>query len=241
MDNSSASQWPQWIEAISTALAAFVALGTVLYFEIWLPRRNAPKLDIEPLRMSSPDCFKIPYGAISIQTGELKIVDSYFLRFRVINKGRKRAENVEVFASKLTKLQANSSYEEVASFLPMHLNWSSHPKGNIFVSTLSRKMYRHCDLAHIINPNDRLDCHGEAGHRPIVAPDKTVLSFETIVKPNSLSHLQEPGRYRLTVVIAANNFEPIEKCLEIYLSGEWFDDETRMLSEGVGVRVVQSQ
>lgn len=236
MDNFDVSQWLQVMEAVGTCLAALVALFTVLYFEIWLPRRNVPDLDIEPIKMSSPDCFKISIKCLSISSKVERPVDSYFLRFRVINKGRKRAENVEVFASKLTKKrQDNDSYEEVVSFLPMHLTWSFY--GEIFIPTLSPKMFRHCDIAHIINPKNRHDCDGEAGHRPDVKDNETVLSFDTIVKPHTLSYLQEPGSYRLTVVVAANNSEPVERCLEIDLSGTWSDEETDMLTNHVKIRL----
>lgn len=237
MDDSISSFWPT-LEALGTVAAVVLALLTTLWFELLKPILFSPNLDIKSIKMSSPDCFKIRIRRTSIQTGQPKIVDSYYLRFRVINKGREKAENVEVFASKLTKLQANGSYEEVTSFLPMHLTWSFYP--DIFISRLSPDMFRHCDIAYIINPKDRRDCVGEAGHRPDVEPDETVLSFSTIDKPHSLCYLQEPGRYRLTVVIAASNSKPVERCLDIYLRGEWFDDEARMLPNAVGVQVLDS-
>lgn len=236
MDNDP-SLLPQWIEAIGTILAVVVALGTVLYFQLWLPRRNVPDLDIEPIKMAPPDCFKIAIRTRSIETKQEKIVDSYYLRFRVKNNGREKAENVEVFASKLTKLHQNGTYVEVPSFLPMHLTWSFYPA--IFVPKIAPNMFRHCDIARIINPKDRLDCEGEAGHRPDVKPGETVLSFATIDKPHSLSYLQEHGTYRLTIVIAASNYpRPVEKCLEINLSKNWFDDEIKMLADSIGIKVL---
>jgi hypothetical protein len=42
----------------------------------------------------------------------------------------------------------------------------------------------------------------------------------------------------LTVVVAASNSKPVEKTLEINLTGEWIDEESKMLEEGVGVRVI---
>jgi hypothetical protein len=119
----------------------------------------------------------------------------------------------------------------------MHLKWVGH--GDIFMPMISPGgMYRYCNLAHIIDPKYRRAFVGEAGHRPDVSTDKTVLSFDTIYQTYTLSHLQPPGRYLLTIVVAASNSKPVEKTLGINLTGEWFDEELRMLEEGVGVRVI---
>lgn len=230
----------QWVDAIGSLSAALVALGTVIYFEILQPRLIKPRLDIE-IEMAPPFCLKSPKSIRPISQAtvasreEIFIADCYFLRFKVINKGKQRAENVEVFASSLSKQQADGLYKEVTSFLPMHLKWVDH--SDIFMPMISpSRMYRYCNLAHIIDPKHRGSFVGEAGHRPNVSSDETIISFDTIHQPYTLSHLQPPGKYHLTIMIAASNSELIEKTLEINLTGKWFDEEQRMLEEGIGIR-----
>lgn len=233
----------QWLEAIGSIIAALVALGTVLYFEIWKPRRDHPELDIS-ISMAPPDCLKSPMSSQSISEStierveEIVVADSYLLRFRVTNNGNAKAESVEVFASNLSKQHADGSFKKVTSFLPMNLQWDNHP--DIFMPMISPGMYKHCKLAHIIDPSRRghFSKLGEAGHRPAVSSDETVLSFDTVRKTYALSHLQPPGLYRLTVLIAASNARPVARHLEINLTGKWFDDDSEMLEKGVGVRVV---
>jgi hypothetical protein len=234
----------QWLEAIGSIIAALVALGTVLYFEIWKPRRDYPKLDIS-ISMAPPDCLKSPMSSQPISEsmterdlGEIVVADSYLLRFRVTNNGNVKAESVEVFASNLSKQHADGSFKKVASFLPMNLQWDNHPY--IFMPMISPGMYKYCKLAHIIDPSHRgsFSKLGEAGHRPTVSSDETVLSFDTLHKTYALSHLQPPGLYRLTVLIAASNAKLVERTLEINLTGKWFDDESEMLEKGIRVRVV---
>ena len=71
-----------------------------------------------------------------------------------------------------------------------------------------------------------------------VSPEKTILSLDTEVKANTLSHLLPFGKYRLVILVAAANAKPVEKTLEISLKGEWYDDEQRMLGEGIGIKLL---
>ena len=93
--------------------------------------------------MASPFCLKSPKSTrpisqTAVEAGEnFFVADCYFLRFQVVNKGKQKAENVEVFASHLTKQQADGSYKKVTSFLPMHLKWVNHL--DIFMPMISPK------------------------------------------------------------------------------------------------------
>ena len=46
------------------------------------------------------------------------------------------------------------------------------------------------------------------------------------------------GKYRLVILVSAANTIPIEKTFEISLTGEWYDDEKKMLGEGIGIRLL---
>jgi hypothetical protein len=57
------------------------------------------------------------------------------------------------------------------------------------------------------------------------------------VKPGSQGHLVKPGTYQLELRIAAANARPVIKQLEFTCTGKWFDDETDMFREGIGLNI----
>ena len=154
----------------------------------------------------------------------------------MINRGNQKAESVEVFASDLSKQQADDTFKKVDSFLPMNLLWADYRQ--VFFPAISPDMYRHCDLVHIIDPKERAQFGAEDKEWPNISREKTILSFDTAVKPHTLSYLVPPGKYRLVILVAAANAKPIRKTLEISLTGEWYDDQETMLGLGVGVRPI---
>lgn len=194
----------------------------------WLTR---PKLDVS-IQTNPPDCHKIPI----VHPKEPVVADGYYFRLRVTNSGSQKAESVEVFAAELSERQPNGTFEVVKSFLPMNLVWS-HVKW-VFFPAISRGIYKHCDLAYIIEPRKRKAFPFEDKHWPNIPPEKTVLSFDTAVKPNTLSHLVPLGVYRLVILVAAANAKSVRKTLEISLSGDWYDDERTMLKEGISIRLL---
>jgi hypothetical protein len=44
--------------------------------------------------------------------------------------------------------------------------------------------------------------------------------------------------YRLELKIAAGNVAPIDKTVELNVTGNWFDEEEAMFRDGIGLRVV---
>ena len=118
----------------------------------------------------------------------------------------------------------------------MNLLWSYYRR--VFLPAISPGTYKHCDLAHIINPDERESFPGEHKTWPSVPSEKTVLSFDTASKPDIQSYLVPAGIYRLYIVIAAANAKPVEEKLEITLTGDWYDDEQEMLSQGIGIRIL---
>jgi hypothetical protein len=96
-------------------------------------------------------------------------------------------------------------------------------------------MSKFCDLAHVLHPND---LHRVNHELPGVPSGKCVLAFDLQVEPNMKGHLAEPGTYRLTVLLAAQNSLPQENKLELVLSGDWYDSEEEMLRSGFGMRVL---
>ena len=201
--------------------------------------------DITPTRSSSAlaDASSFTSSSRPAFTGDhgrwpapSRIADVYYFRLKVHNKGKSKAESVEVFAAKLERRRADGTFREVDTFLPMNLLWSHYRQ--VFLPAISPKTYKHCDLAHIIDPKEREGFPEEHKTWANVSTEKTVLSFDTVVQPYTQSYLVPGGTYLLDIVVAAANAEPVEKRLEITLAGDWYDDEREMLSQGIGIRIL---
>ena len=74
----------QWVEAIGTIAAVFVAVLTTLYFEVWKPRRERPKLEIY-YNNADPQCRRFSPASPGSQS-------SYFIRLRIANNGNAPAQ-----------------------------------------------------------------------------------------------------------------------------------------------------
>ncbi len=187
------------------------------------------------ISVAPPDCHKTILNLANAGVVYAKI-DCYYFRLRIKNSGNQRAELVEVFASELLRQQADGSFLKVETFLPMNLLWTHIARP--FFDAISPGMEKHCDLGSIIKPTDRFKLG--ATEIPIDSKSDTpILSLALEVKPTSKSHLINPGKYKLVLLIGAANAKPVSKTIEINLTGCWYDDESRMLREGIGIRMIE--
>ena len=226
----------QWASATATFLAVLVALFKDEMLRWW----RKPKLSVS-IALASPDCHKTKL-TYTIQKTALTYVaaDCYYLRMWVTNVGKTRAERVQVFASKLSRQSADSSFKEVEAFLPMNLRWAhGQQAGNvpeIFAEGISPMMGKHCDLGHVMDPKFRKDIGEDLAGVP---DDQTILSLDLEIKPNTLSHLITPGVYRLELRVAAANSAPVTKVIEITITGKWFEEQAKMFTDGLGLRIIK--
>jgi hypothetical protein len=146
---------------------------------------------------------------------------------------------VQVYAANLSRKAADGSFRRVESFLPMNLRWSHGPPPplgpEIFADGISAGMGKHCDLAHVVDPKSTAEV-GES--RLDMEAGIPTLALDLEVAPNSRNHVVAPGTYRLDLRIAASNCAPIARVVEITLTGKWFDDEARMFSDGLGIKII---
>jgi hypothetical protein len=211
-----------WVGAVVTFLAVLVAL----FKEELVPLWRKPTL-VARIRLAAPDCHKTEL--VSSAGGQvLWRAGCYYLRLWVENTGNERAEKVQVFASKLSRRQADATFKVEHSFLPMNLRWAHNQLGvggpEIFADGISPQMGKHCDLGHIVDPQFR-EVHA----------NKTVLVLDLEVAPNTRSHLLAPGTYRLDLKLAAANCTPVTKTIEITHTGDWYTEEARMFADGIGM------
>jgi len=211
--------WVPLLAASATLLAVVVALFRESFFLWW--RRPQLEARIEP---KPPDCH-----ATGIEVGDGTRKPGYCFMLWVTNRGRGRAEKVQVFAPELTREQADGRFRPVPRFIPMNLKWSH--MGGIFSDGISPNMGQHCDLGSIAHPS--------VPWRPAFVPaPKVWFELKTEVKPFANSHLLEPGKYRLALRIAAANAKPIRQTIELTITGDWFDQDFEMFSKGIGLRVL---
>jgi hypothetical protein len=227
----------QWAGACATFLAVLVALFKK-ELTSWLRR---PKLELSVV-LESPHCQIMPvqYEAQRVAP-TLVQTNCCYLRLWVENKGKTRAEKVQVFAAKLSRRVADGRFIEEANFLPMNLCWS-HGKiiGNnremeVYAEGISPQMGKQCDIGHIVNPANRKDWGEDL---PGLVATNTLLALALEVPITTRSHLLAPGTYRLELRTAAANSSPVIKILELTLTGNWFDDPQKMFNDGIGMRVL---
>lgn len=138
----------------------------------------------------------------------------------------------------MQRQQADKTFKQVENFLPMNLRWSYPPLGGvpeIFTEGISPEMGKHCDLDHITDPQA---CAKFLPNAPHVPPEKAFLELDFEFPPNTLGHILAPGVYRLHLRLAAANSSPVNKTVEITVTGDWYPDQEEMFSEAVGLRQV---
>jgi hypothetical protein len=228
-------QWgsfAQWFSAIASTAAVIVALFKEPVMAWW----RRPKLMVRA-SPSQPDIDKIQnsYPMPGSPAGFPPMVgyaDCYFLRLWVENKGKSRAEKVQVFVAKIQQITPNGTFP-LSSFLPMNLRWAfdteKHYHAEVFADGISPGMGIHCNLARVTDPAKRKLVRED---HPDAASEQTVLHLETEMKPNNNCHILAPGTYHLELLIAGANCRPTSHTVEITITGKWFDDLERMLREG---------
>ena len=220
------SELATWLGAGLTFLAVLVALIKEELQRLW----RRPVLDVS-VKTEPPDCHKSKTLYSDPKTGSvLGEGDCYYLRLWVHNKGNLPATNVQVFGSGLFQETVPNKFISVDNFLPMNLRWA-HTK-EILRDRIAPKMGRHCDLGHIADPKLK---HLHKETKPGVPNDKTALFLDLEVLPFTLVHLLQPGSYKLNLIISADNSSPVKKVVKIMHSGNWFEDENKMFTKGIGL------
>jgi hypothetical protein len=164
------------------------------------------------------------------QTGTV-VADCYYFRLRVTNTGRRRAEDVEVYAAQVEKEHELGDYTTISDFPPMDLKWSLF--GCPFLS-ISPGISRHCDLGYVALPA----LNGPKSILPdmVLRAGGVEFELEIEVKPNRGTYQLAAGTYRITVIVAAANVMPTTHQFQIIHTGQWHDDEGDMLDKGVRIK-----
>jgi hypothetical protein len=215
-----------WLVAFGTLVLAIVAIFQET-IRGWVYR---PSFRVST-KTEPPDSLAVPFTAID---GTL-LAKTVHLRLWVENVGNATAMNVEVYAAELRRQRADGTWERVGRFPPMNLSWSD--VGGIYFSRIAPEMGKHCDIAHVTDPARRAAV-GEDAPMLDLTDQQCSLAFNLITRPNHRGHIVGPGKYRLDILVAADNVRPLKKTLEISLQGPWNSDDTKMLRDHVGIAVL---
>jgi hypothetical protein len=218
---------PIWLTGFAALLASFVALfGEAVRGWIWRPNLTVS-------HVPGPDyCEKVT--VLGMANGRILTAKGYYFRLLISNKGPRRAEKVEVLVTSLRKQQPDGSRPMVRRY-SMNLKWTH--VGTNMLDGLSPKMERFCDIGHCLYPPEREALHPIVS-LPNVDANTAILSLDLEAQANYPIHLIEPGKYELSLSISASNHEPINKVLEIEVTGKWSDDLGEMLRGGIRLRLI---
>jgi hypothetical protein len=218
------SSLAQWVSGIASSLAVIFAL----FRESIVGWFRKPDLKVTCYG-ASPWTAKFPFtvranGAI-LWSGQC-----YYVRAKVENAGAVRAEKVQVYASKLAKFGVNGTFDNIPTFLPLNMRWANYPedaKGAI-LDGISPGMGALCDIVALCDPANP--------YRRVprgMPPDTTVgeLQLEAVTDEALLA----PGRYQLTLKIAAANAKPIDKTIEFSHTGTWLTNDDLMRQNHLSV------
>jgi len=173
----------------------------------------------------------IPWGGEN-----MGIVPVFYLRLRIENTGKRKAENVQIRVTHIETKQPNGDYEIRHEFPSMNLRWSMRP--------IQPNSDEYCPFAYVIKPSDRHSAYMKETQAledktwEQVDPNKTILSLDVDrlwFKP----HLLPVGLHRFHIRLSSDDTKPQRKIIEVNLSGEWYDDEEAMRGSGATVRLIE--
>lgn len=218
-------------------VAIFIALllGFAATFREWIISCfKKPNCQIS-IRNEFPDCHRAVHR--NNQTGEF-LFHSYYIRFKVKNKGNNHMEDVEAMLEEIEEMKPDGRYEKNRDILPMNLVWSYYRK--VTMPKIQPELFKHCDLCHIVRSKDAsLDLFGRS--------ESTNLAILLDVAKETFmgGYILEPGEYKIKVKIAANNLKPKTILLHLKINedikidrNEWTLEETKKMAQNITVKIL---
>jgi hypothetical protein len=206
------------LKTIGPFFAGCVALLIALFHEDYKRWRSKPKLHAF-INTDPPCCVRVEH--MQILEGSLQR-PHYALRLRIMNSGNAQARDVEVYAKNLQRKNGHGKFESVANFDGIYL---------VSLDTLNPKMPKYRDLARVFC-KDHLPTSVYSHLSP---PAEDYLGNRTVIDlappVGGWGQVFGPGIYRLTIVLGAANASPIEKALEIKVTGTWPGVEPQKVSQ----------
>lgn len=185
-----------------------------------------PNISVD-IKLEPPDCHKTH----KTDKQGYKLCDCYYFRFKVLNSGNYKLEDVEAMVVDISKKYPNGEYKKLYKFLPLNLLWSHYRE--VVMKSIQPGTFKHLDLGHVIETQFSL----VEGFK-IVGDSKITFVFDTSVSPNNGSSFISPGEYRFKIVFSANNIRPIYKTYEMVIADNWNDNEKIMLEKNISIKEI---
>jgi len=217
------------LRALAPYAGVAVAILVALFLDDYKRWRTRPKLGAET-SSCSPHCVKNTHLCVGGSSVERP---HYSLRIAIENCGNSEAKNVEVFAKELKRQKGRGTFEPVTDFLGTYLRWSGAEDGErVVLDVLNPEMPKYCYLARVFWKENL----PTSWYSDVASPTEDYLGDRTFLEfppPLGSGRRQRfgPGNYRLTVRIGAANAKPIEKVLNIHVTGRWPGVESENVSE----------
>lgn len=228
----------KWVGILA---AIFVGSYAIFHESFWAWLRR-PMLEVE-FRSQPPYLTMMPLHIP--QRGEelfnrRTLARSLQIRIRISNLGKRRADNVEVYAGRLARKEG-AEYVGQDWFLPMNLRWA-HQESNdltaVIYTGLSPRIERMCNVAQIVDPSFMsADCGAPQAPAGFAYQQTCLLQLHTVVTSSNLSNFVFPGEYRLDLTVAAANAQSHSRSLYFTLDGTWTPDLQGMLAKGLQLRL----
>lgn len=221
------SSLAQWFGAAGTIAAVILAL----FKDPILAWRRKPRLEATSDK-ETPSTVRMPTIVHDGRGTVLWSGECYFVRVKVENTGRSRAEKVQVGAIALAKRGLDNKFEDVPTILPLNMRWANSPPtgATVILDGISPRMSAFCDVVSLCdpaNPHQKKPADTPAG--------TTVGQLQLEVEPFADWNLLPPGAYRLTLRIAAANAEPVDKILVFEHKGNWLQNDADMRRDCLAV------
>ncbi|MFI5400090.1 MAG: hypothetical protein ACHQZQ_03445 [SAR324 cluster bacterium] len=245
------SDLANWLVAVGTMALAITSVFHESIRRLFFRPRLTISISTEP-----PDCVKTQLiwqgsfvvGGVPVVTAPMMGVSSmtnaslmstsqdpipvYYLRVRVTNQGSAVADEVEMEITRVRRKSQDGKFRAVPYGVG---NLTCASKGGATWEHIYPGRFRFFDLGRIVDPKaDWRNKSEDFGH------PETKFEIELNTKPAMRDHILQAGEYLFDVTAFAQNAKQSSEKIYLRHTGEWYDEESRMLSEGVGVRVEPS-
>jgi hypothetical protein len=115
----------------------------------------------------------------------------------------------------------------------MNLRWAHSPANSPSIfETINPHMGKHCDPGSV-SPTSNGSEKPLAGMRE----GESTFNLAAQVFPNNNCHKLKPGKYRLEILVAAQNARPERFHVDLDWNGIFEESEERMLTNSVGITI----
>jgi len=166
----------------------------------WRDPRVIIEIQNEPPYVVDTDVV-VQYGDVANGLPSSKVSIARYIRVLVRNSGISTAKQCRVYVTKLEREDLDGTAITIIRDEAIPLPWSFGGDGESTVLNISRKFARHCDV--------------------VAASDLFPggLAFQMQPMPSRVPAKCVPGKYRVTISVTGDNFDPTSKTFRIEYQG----------------------